>query len=215
EQYALQKITELAQNHAYTIVVGGTGLYLKAFCEGLDEVPKVDLQVRNELISLYENNGLTWLQQQVKENDHLYWQEGEIHNPQRLLRALEVVKTTGKSIIDFQRKQPVERPFKIVKLAIDLPREVLYSNINTRVLNMIDAGLVEEVNLLAPYKHLNALQTVGYKEVFDYLEGAISLSVCIVQIQQHTRNYAKRQVTWFKNQGGYQLLSAEDIMETF
>lgn len=215
EHYALQKITELAQKNAYTIVVGGTGLYLKALCEGLDELPKVDIQLRNKLISLYEANGLIWLQEQVKENDKLYWNEGEIQNPQRLLRALEIVKTTGKSIIEFQRKQPAKRPFSIVKLAIDLPREQLYNNINTRVLGMIEAGLVEEVQKLVTYKHLNALQTVGYKEVFDYLDGTISLSVCIAQIQQHTRNYAKRQVTWFKNQGAYKAISAKELNELF
>jgi tRNA dimethylallyltransferase len=134
----------------------------------------------------------------VKEGDPQFYENGEIQNPQRLLRALEVVMATGKSILSFRTGTIKKRPFKVVKLALDLPREMLYQRINSRVEDMMRQGLLDEVRSLLPYQHLNALQTVGYKEMFTYLNSEISLNEAVESIKQNTRRYAKRQLTWFR-----------------
>ena len=141
---------------------------------------------------------MRWLQKEVSVKDPQYWEKGEQKNPQRLMRALEVMLGTGSSIISFQNKKAVERPFKIVKIGLELPREELYDRINTRVLTMVEEGLENEVKSLEAYGHLNALQTVGYSEWKDYFEQKISKEKVIENIQQNTRHYAKRQMTWFK-----------------
>jgi tRNA dimethylallyltransferase len=179
-------------------MVGGTGLYIKAFCEGMDEMPDVPAEIRRSIILNYEKNGLEWLQRETQKKDPAFYKEGEIQNPQRLMRALEVAEVTGRSILDFRRGKKEERDFKIMKIGLELPKEELHRNINTRVDKMIEAGLVEEVKKLLPYKHLNALQTVGYAEIFDYLDGKTSLKEAIELMKTNTRQYAKRQMTWFK-----------------
>lgn len=204
EAYALQKITAVFSTHDVAVMAGGTGLYIKAFTEGMDEVPAVSPAIRDAIIGTYETEGLAWLQQQVAIHDPVYFAEGETQNPQRLMRALEVVQGTGRSILDFQKQQKKQRDFDIVKIGLDLPREVLYSNINRRVNVMMQQGLLDEVKALQPYKNLNALQTVGYRELFDYLDGKISLERAVELIQQNTRHYAKRQLTWFKKDTSWQ-----------
>jgi tRNA dimethylallyltransferase len=179
-------------------MTGGTGLYIKAFCEGMDEIPKVPEEIRQKIISGYNTHGLQWLQKQIQEKDPQFYKEGEIQNPQRVMRALEVVETTGKSIFQFRKRQKKKRNFSIIKIGLDLSKEELHRNINVRVDKMIKAGLVDEVKKLLPYKNLNALQTVGYSEIFDYLDGKISLDEAIELIKKNTRQYAKRQMTWFK-----------------
>jgi tRNA dimethylallyltransferase len=198
EEYALEKIDGIFKNNDIAIVVGGTGLYVRAFCQGIDEVPKVDPAIREKIIADYEWEGLLWLQQQVEKNDPLYFLKGEIKNPQRLMRALEVKLSTGKSIVEFQTQQRKPRDFNIVKIGLDLPREQLHKQINSRVDNMMKEGLLEEVRSLKPYKKLNALQTVGYRELFGCLEGDLSLTDAAEIIKINTRQYAKRQMTWFK-----------------
>ena len=198
EQYALEKANELFHIHGRIIVSGGTGLYVKAFCEGLDEIPNVPNETRKEIISNYARNGLDWLQKQVQEKDPRFYMSGEIQNPHRLMRALEVSEATGRSILEFRRGQKETRDFNIVKIGLELPKEELHRNINTRVDKMIDAGLAGEAKQLAPYKNLNALQTVGYTEIFEYLDGTLSLEEAAVLIKKNTRQYAKRQMTWFK-----------------
>ena len=141
---------------------------------------------------------MRWLQKEVSVKDPQYWEKGEQKNPQRLMRALEVILGTGSSILSFQNKKPIERPFKMVKIGLELDREELYQRINDRVLNMIELGLENEVKSLEAYAHLNALQTVGYSEWKDYFEQKISKEKVIENIQQNTRHYAKRQMTWFK-----------------
>jgi len=180
------------------VMVGGTGLYIKAFCEGLDLIPAIDPAIREDIIKQYEKLGLRWLQKEVSVKDPRYWAKGEQQNPQRLMRALEVVLGTGASIISFQNKNKVTRPFNIVKVGLELPRAQLYEKINQRVLTMVDNGLEQEVRNLAPHFHLNALQTVGYSEWMPYFEGEILKEKVIENIQQNTRHYAKRQMTWFK-----------------
>lgn len=198
EQYALQKATELFQEHDTVIMVGGTGLYIKAFCEGLDMIPAVDPAIREQIVSNYNSNGLAWLQEQVQQKDPAFYASGEIQNPQRMMRALEVVESTGQSVLSFRKGEKAQRNFNIMKIGLELPKEELHQRIHTRIHQMMQAGQLEEVKGLVPYKHLNALQTVGYKELFEYLEGAISLEKAVDQIKTNTRQYAKRQMTWFK-----------------
>lgn len=198
ESYALEKLKNIFFKNDVAIMVGGTGLYIKAFCEGIDEIPAIDVDIRNKITTAYQTNGLAWLQQQVKENDPLYFSQGEIQNPQRLMRALEVKLSTSKSIVVYQTKEKKQRDFNIVKIALELPREQLYERINKRVDIMLKDGLVEEANELLPIRNLNALQTVGYRELFDYFDGTINLERATELIKQNTRHYAKRQLTWFK-----------------
>ena len=198
ENYALAKTEEIFKTHHSVVMVGGTGLYIKAFCEGLDMIPDIDPAIRVHIIAQYDKLGLRWLQKEVSVKDPLYWEKGEQQNPQRLMRALEVILGTGASILSFQTKNKITRPFEIVKIGLELPREQLYGRINQRVLTMVESGLEQEVSALAPQYHLNALQTVGYSEWLPYFEGSNSKEKVIENIQQNTRHYAKRQMTWFK-----------------
>jgi tRNA dimethylallyltransferase len=198
ENWALEKAQSLFATKDAVVMVGGTGLYIKAFCEGLDLIPAIEPSIRENIIANYEKLGLRWLQKEVSVKDPSYWEKGEQKNPQRLMRALEVILGTGSSILSFQNKKAIERPFKIVKIGLELDREELYQRINDRVLNMIELGLEKEVKGLEDYAHLNALQTVGYSEWKDYFEQKISREKVIENIQQNTRHYAKRQMTWFK-----------------
>ena len=198
ENWAMDKVESLFSTKDAIVMVGGTGLYIKAFCEGLDLIPAIDAEIRENIIAQYEKLGMRWLQKEVSVKDPQYWEKGEQKNPQRLMRALEVMLGTGSSIISFQNKKAVERPFKMVKIGLELDREELYQRINDRVLNMIELGLENEVKSLEAYGHLNALQTVGYSEWKDYFEQKISKEKVIENIQQNTRHYAKRQMTWFK-----------------
>ena len=198
ENYALAKADELFKTHHSAVMVGGTGLYIKAFCEGLDLIPAIDPAIREDIIKQYEKLGLRWLQKEVSVKDPMYWAKGEQQNPQRLMRALEVMLGTGASIVSFQIKNKITRPFNIVKVGLELPREQLYERINQRVFTMVENGLESEVRNLLPQNHLNALQTVGYSEWAPYFEANLSKEKVIENIQQNTRHYAKRQMTWFK-----------------
>jgi tRNA dimethylallyltransferase len=198
EKYALEKVQEIFSKTDVAVIVGGTGLYTKTFCEGIDPVPIISPGIREDIVSNYEKGGLEWLQAEVKKNDPLYFSKGEIHNPHRLIRALEVVMSSGKSILEFQTKKSQPRDFKIIAIGLELPREQLYQRINSRVDQMILDGLEEEVRSLINYQSLNALQTVGYRELFDCFSEKISLQEAIELIKTSTRHYAKRQMTWFK-----------------
>lgn len=198
EQYALARLNEIFRQHSTAIVVGGTGLYVKALCSGIDEVPVIDHAVRQSIISAYENEGLEWLRQQVQKHDPVYYAHGEIKNPQRLMRALEVKLSTGRSILLFQTQKKKQRDFRIIKIGLELPRPLLNERINQRVDLMMRAGLLDEVKELLPCKKMNALQTVGYRELFAHLEGNISLQDAVEMIKLNTRQYAKRQMTWFR-----------------
>ena len=198
EQYALKKADEIFKKNDVAIVVGGTGLYVKTFCQGIDEVPVIDEKIRKKINADFEWEGLEWLQKEVEKNDPVYFAKGEIKNPHRLLRALEVKLSTGKSIIQFQTQQKKHRDFNVVKIGLELPKEQLHKNINGRVDAMMKAGLLDEVKSLMPHKKLHALQTVGYRELFGYLIGDLSLEDAVEAIKINTRQYAKRQMTWFK-----------------
>ena len=198
EKYALDTAAQIFKSNSVAVMVGGTGLYIKSFCEGIDAMPGIDPALRNSIIADYEKMGLAWLQEQVANSDPEYFaQTHEKNNPQRLMRALEMVLATGKSITHFQSAQKITRPFNIVKIGLSMPREILNARINSRVDAMMEEGLLQEVKSLLPNAQVNALQTVGYQEIFAHLRGEITLQDAVAQIKQHTRQYAKRQMTWF------------------
>lgn len=196
--YAMDVAHHLFQQHDQVVLAGGTGLYIRAFCEGLDDIPDVPAELREQIQEEYAQKGLSWLQAEVAAKDPLFYQKGEMQNPQRLMRALEVTAATGQSILSFHTGQQQERPFRSIRIALELPREELYERINLRVDKMMEAGLLEEVRSLYPYRTLNALQTVGYTELFAYLDGTHSLERAVELIKQNTRRYAKRQLTWLR-----------------
>jgi tRNA dimethylallyltransferase len=203
EQYALEKAEQIFKQNDVLIMVGGTGLYIKAFCEGIDEMPQVPDVIRKKITVAYEQNGIAWLQEEVKRLDPQFYQVGEVQNPHRLMRALEIFKATGSSILDFRKGQKVKRDFRIIKIALSLPKPQLHENINSRVDKMMETGLIDEVRMLIPYQHINALQTVGYKELFSHYSGEITLTEAVSDIKTNTRKYAKRQLTWFKKDAEY------------
>jgi tRNA dimethylallyltransferase len=203
EQFALQKAKTVFQEKNELVLAGGTGLYIKAFCESLDEVPAVPPEVRAYIAAQYEANGIEWLQQQLREKDPDFFEAGEMKNPQRMMRALEVVDATGRSVLAFRTGKTAQRDFNIIKIGLELPRELLYERINHRVDEMIRTGLIDEVQHLLPFRHLNALQTVGYAELFAYFDNTITLERAIELIKQNSRRYAKRQMTWFKKDPGF------------
>ena len=215
EKFALQKLSEIFLNHDVAVMVGGTGLYIKAFCEGMDEIPEVPEEIRNEIINDYKKNGLEWLQQQVQKSDPEFYKAGEIKNPNRLMRALEVFKATGTSILDFRKGKKTKRNFDLIKIALELPKEKLHHNIEMRADEMVKQGLIKEAESLIAFQHLNALQTVGYKELFDYYRGENNLSNAIELIKRNTKKYAKRQITWFRKDAAFKWMKpdASDLIK--
>lgn len=213
ESYALQSVQKIFKEKDIAVMVGGTGLYIKAFADGMDEIPATDEIVRTTIVTNYNNGGIEWLQQQIKKQDPDYFISGEMQNPQRMMRALEVKLSTGKSITSFQSNQKKKRDFNIIKFGLELPRELLYDRINKRADDMIREGLQDEVKNLISFKDLNALQTVGYRELFDYFDGKISGDRAIELIKQNTRRYAKRQMTWFKKDTTFKWLDMQNATE--
>jgi tRNA dimethylallyltransferase len=210
EQLALQWTADIFRDsRATAVMVGGTGLYIKAFTDGLDDIPLVDPTLRERLRQQYEQDGMAWLQQEVRQLDPAFFAEGEQLNPHRLLRALEVRLSTGRSILSFRSQRPQQRPFLIRKIGLELPKEELHRRIHDRVDVMMQNGLLEEVKSLLPWRAHKALQTVGYKELFDYLDGACSLDEAVANIKINTRHYAKRQLTWFRKDPAIQWTDPE------
>lgn len=198
ERVALERLEELFSTHDTVVAVGGSGLYIKALCEGMDELPDADPALREELLRRLEEEGLEPMLEQLQELDEAYYNEVDRCNPQRVLRAVEVCIATGKPYSSLRKGSVKSREFDIVKVGIEYPREELYDRINRRVDMMIDAGLESEARSMYPLRHLNALQTVGYSEMFDYFEGKISREEAIELIKRNSRRYAKRQMTWFR-----------------
>ena len=207
---ALAVLNDLFARHEYVILCGGSGLYIKAVLEGFDEIPDVDPAIRESLNLEYKEKGLSWLQQKMRDLDPEYYAVMEQQNPQRILRALEVRLGTGRSIASFRTQRLSALPFPVIKIGINLERGALYQAIDDRVDRMIDAGLFDEATALYPYRHLNALRTVGYQEVFDYLEGHYDRAEVVRRIKQHTRQYAKRQLTWFRRDPGYRWFAPDE-----
>lgn len=198
ERDALLQIQQLFREKDVLVMVGGSGLFINAVCEGLDELPKPLPGIRERLNSLYLEKGLSFIQQELQEKDPTYYKEVDIHNPQRLIRALEVFESTGKPFSYFRKDKHRSRPFNILKIGLNMDRSLLYARINQRVDQMMQQGLLAEINRLLPYRNLPPLLTVGYVELFDFMEGKYSLEEAVEKIKQHTRQFAKRQITWFK-----------------
>jgi tRNA dimethylallyltransferase len=198
EREAIAKLNQLFETNDTVIAVGGSGLYVKALLEGLDDLPKADETLRAELNTLFAEQGIEALQQRLQSLDPKLFDQTELRNPQRVMRAIEVAEAYRNGFVPAFSKQP--RTFTTISVVLNLPREQLYENINKRVDMMMQDGLLEEVKSMLPYKNTYALQTVGYTEIFDYLDGKHSLETAVELIQQHTRNFAKRQLTWFRKE---------------
>ena len=195
------------------IMVGGSGLYMDAVCNGLDTFPEVDEKIKKELIAEYKNKGITFLQDELKKRDPVYFDIVDINNPQRLIRALAVIRESRKPFSSFRNKTSAKRDFKISHFTLEMERKKLYERINRRVDLMMEEELLKEVENLIPYKNKNALQTVGYKELFSYFDGEISLEEAINKIKQNTRRFAKRQISWFKREENIQHISCENAFQ--
>lgn len=206
-------LQKLFTHHSVIILVGGSGLYIDALLNGVDSFDEVPIHVREELNEQYKKNGLDWLRQQLLLLDPKFAATADLSNPQRMIRALEVIKHTGKPFSDFRKGSQQENEFRAIPLLISTERAKLYQQINTRVDQMMAQGLLEEVTQLQPYRSLNALKTVGYKELFEYLDGSCNLNEAVEKIKQHTRNYAKRQLTWFRNRGNYVVFEPDQLPE--
>ncbi len=212
ENEALEKVKSLFLTKDFVVAVGGSGLYINALVNGLDDMPVANEDLRVQLNIDLQSKGLAYIQALLMQHDAEYYKEVDLNNPQRMIRALEVSMSSGIPFSTFRKKSKVERNFLVVKYAIDIPREKLYERINVRVDKMMNSGLLREAESNWDNRHLNALNTVGYKELFSYLEGNCTLDFAIDKIKQHTRNFAKRQITWFKHQDTYQWLSPESII---
>jgi tRNA dimethylallyltransferase len=190
-------LNRLLESNGCVILVGGSGMFVDALINGLDDIP-TDSMIRKELNLIYADKGLNPLLTELLERDPIFYNQVDRNNPMRIIRALEAIRSSGKKMSDFQKKQTKERDFQIIRFSIDWPRAVLYDRINQRVDDMISFGLIQEVKSLFEFRHLNALNTVGYKEIVEFLEGHINQEKAIELIKQHTRNYAKRQLTWLR-----------------
>lgn len=194
---ALSLISELFKTHNRLLMIGGSGLYIDAVCQGIDAIPGTDDKLRADLTQRLKYEGLSALQQELQQLDPHTYSEIDINNPQRVVRALEVCIGSGQRYSDLKQTKAKKRDFNVVKIGLNRDREELYERINLRVDKMLEEGLLEEVRKLYPQRHLNALKTVGYKELFDYLDGNITLEAAVELIKRNSRRYAKRQLTWF------------------
>lgn len=197
EKQGLAILDKIFTEHDTAILAGGSGLYIKAICEGFDDVPAAAAEIRNRLNAEFEKDGINSLKERLKIADPAYYDEVDTSNPQRIIRALEVIESTGQPFSSYRTANVKQRTFNIIKIGLNLPRPLLYQRINLRVDEMIKQGLLAEVISLLPYRGLNALNTVGYKEIFEYLDGKTDLDAAIAMIKQNTRRFAKRQLTWF------------------
>jgi tRNA dimethylallyltransferase len=203
EKEGLALLANLFSKRQFVVLTGGSGLYIEALCNGLDNMPEIDPAIRSKLTSLLENEGLAALQRMLQKLDPLYYVEVDRDNPRRLQRALEVCLQTGKPYSYFRQRHTTPRSFETIWLALERDRTELINRINLRVESMMDMGLVQEARKLFPYRQLNALNTVGYKELFSYFDGAINIETAAEQIKINTRQYAKRQMTWFRKNKQY------------
>lgn len=214
EKDALLVLNRLFINHRKVILTGGSGLFIDAVCHGIDDMPAIDQGIRERIQVLYQEQGLERLQQEVKRLDPEYWAVVDQKNPRRLQRALEVCYQTGNTFTSFRTRSLVKRDFQIVKYALLWDKQELYNRINQRVEMMLSQGLVDEARSLYPHRNLNALNTVGYKELFDYFDGKCSLMEAVEQIKLNTRHYAKRQMTWLRKDSSYQWVTPDDFLHS-
>ncbi len=211
EKDVLKKLDELFVHHELIVMCGGSGLFIDAVCNGFDEGLVSNSETKKKINGLYEQKGLAWLQDEVERLDPVYFATADISNPHRLMRALEVIELSGFPFSDFRRNKKAARDFSVIKVLINEVREVLYEKINLRVDEMMKKGLQKEVENLYPYKKLNALNTVGYQELFEYMDDVHSLERAVALTKQHSRNYAKRQLTWFRKNNEYEVFTPHDF----
>jgi tRNA dimethylallyltransferase len=197
ERDALLRLDDLFKSHRAVVLTGGSGLYIRALCQGFDKFPEIPATVREHIVTLYREHGLDHIREMLREADPQYSDAVDPGNPQRIIRALEVCLHTGLPYSSFRKGSNKKRNFKVIGIGLNMDRSLLYERINKRVDSMFAQGLAEEAAALYPRRHLNALQTVGYKEIFDHLDGKCSLEEAAEAIRQNTRRYAKRQLTWF------------------
>ena len=208
---ALAVLNRLFKEHDIAFMTGGTGLYIKAILEGFDEIPEVPDEINDHWTSLWKEQGVEALKSALKKSDPDYMDTVDASNPMRLIRALAVSEASGKPYSSFRKGEKAVRPFNTLTILLDRPREELYTRIDQRVLFMMANGWIDEAKSLYPYRNLKALQTVGYKELFDFLDERLTLDEAISAIQQSTRRYAKRQLTWWRHQGEWHSFSPEDV----
>lgn len=213
ERDALALLDELFRTHEIVVMTGGSMLYADAVCKGLDDLPAVPEQLRRNVAEQYREKGLAWLQSEVQHLDPDYWQEVDQANPARLAHCVELSMVTGRPYSSLRTHTTKQRPFRIVKIGLGRPREELYDRINRRVVQMMEDGLLSEAKAVYPLRHLPSLQTVGYKELFGYFDGEYDLNRAVELIQQNTRHYAKRQMTWFRRNQAIHWLNANDDYE--
>ena len=198
EEEVMQLLNALFQQHHVVILTGGSMMYIDAVCKGIDDIPTVDDVTRRTLLERYEQEGLDPLVAELRLLDPDYYQVVDLKNPKRIIHALEICYMTGRTYTSFRTNAVKQRPFRIVKIGLRRQREELYDRINHRVVQMVHDGLVDEARRVMPYRHLNSLNTVGYKEMFQYLDGHWTLDEAIAKIQQNSRIYSRKQMTWFK-----------------
>jgi tRNA dimethylallyltransferase len=213
ETEALQLISELFAKVNPVILAGGSMLYIDTICNGIDDIPTVDSEIRDDVIHWYEKNGIEALRQRLLEIDPEYYRIVDLNNPKRLLHAVEIHQMTGMPFTSFRKKTVKERPFRIIKIGINQDRKILYDRINQRVLKMMYAGLLEEAKSVYPYRNLNSLNTVGYKELFLHLDGDLTLDEAVDLIQRNTRKYARKQLTWFRRDQQINWFEPEQLQE--
>jgi len=198
EEDAIKKISSLFKTYDNLILVGGSGLYIDAICNGLDNIPKTPEEIRDRINNEFTEKGITWLQEKIKHIDLDFYKQSDINNPQRLKRCLEVYQNTGEKLSSFYKKEKIKRDFKIIKIGISTERENLYNRINQRVDQMVKSGLIDEAKKLFQFHKFNALNTVGYKELFNFFDNKIDKETAIEEIKKNSRRLSKRQMTWFK-----------------
>jgi tRNA dimethylallyltransferase len=215
EKQVLKLLDELFILHKQVILVGGSGMYINSIVNGVDELPEKNETIRSHLNKEYEERGLYFIQEKLKELDLEYYNQVDIQNPQRIIRAIEICLITGKKYSELRKNTHKNRPFVSIKMALNMERDKLYERINLRVDKMMNNGLLDEVIELLPYKNLNALNTVGYKELFDYIEGKLKLEEAVELIKKNSRNYAKRQLTWFRKDNEYMWFNPNQFEQIF
>ena len=213
EQYVLDLLKQLFVNHDAVVLTGGSGLFIDAVCKGLDSIPDISEEVRNKVDELYKKGGLIALQNEVERLDPEYYSVVDKYNPRRLQRAVEVCYQTGLTYSSFRKNTVKQRDFKIIKVALLWERSELINRINKRVDIMVNEGLVEEAKAMYPKRYLNSLNTVGYKEIFEYFDGKVSLDEAIENIKINTRQYAKRQMTWLRKNNDYKWFTIDELDE--
>lgn len=213
EQDVIQLLDKLFEDSDIAILTGGSMMYIDAVCNGIDDIPTVDENTRETMKRRLATEGLPTLVEELKQLDPEHWNIVDRNNPRRVVHALEICHMTGKTYTSFRKNEKKKRPFNTIKIGLTLPREMLYNRINARVIDMINNGFVEEARKVYPLRGLNSLNTVGYKELFDYFDGNISLDDAIFKIQSNTRRYARKQLTWYKKDENMKWFEPNNVEE--